>query len=286
MKIGIIGAENSHATAIARLINVEKVAPGFTVEYIWGETAQHAQAAAKNGHISNTVPTPSKMLGKIDALIVDHRHPKYHLPAALPFLKEGVPCFIDKPFCHSVAKGKEFLATAKRLKVAVTSFSVIPKQKTFTRFVRNMNSQGDITAGALYGLCDLKSKWGGVFFYGIHQVDAAVQAFGYNVSKVFVTKNGNGATGQLIYSDGKIITLNFITKGCPGFSITGLGTNGTVHQALTGDANKYLVGVKTFTKMFRTGIEPEKHEHILKPIQILEALERSAKSASVEKVSR
>ena len=42
------------------------------------------------------------MLGKIDALIVDHRHAKFHLEAATPFVKAGIPTFVDKPFCYRV----------------------------------------------------------------------------------------------------------------------------------------------------------------------------------------
>ena len=39
------------------------------------------------------VKDPKEMLGKIDALIVDHRHAKYHLEPAIPFVKAGIPYF-------------------------------------------------------------------------------------------------------------------------------------------------------------------------------------------------
>lgn len=39
------------------------------------------------------------MPGKIDAPLVDHRHAKYHLEAATPFVKSGIPTFIAIPFC-------------------------------------------------------------------------------------------------------------------------------------------------------------------------------------------
>ena len=116
MKIGIIGAENSHTAAIAKVINVDKLVKGFSVDYVWGETKEYAQTAAKTGAIPNIVDKQKDMLGKIDALIVDHRHPKYHLKAALPFIKQGVPSFIDKPFCYRTQEGKEFLKLAKKYK--------------------------------------------------------------------------------------------------------------------------------------------------------------------------
>ena len=88
---------------------------------------------SKEGKIPNIAKKPGEMLGKIDALIVDHRHPKYHLKAATPFIKRGIPVFIDKPFCFKLESGKEFLKIAKKNKAAVTSFSVVPMQKSFNR---------------------------------------------------------------------------------------------------------------------------------------------------------
>ena len=55
MKIGIIGAENSHTVKIAKAINVEKLVKGFTVDYVWGETEEFAKAVAKEGQIPNIV---------------------------------------------------------------------------------------------------------------------------------------------------------------------------------------------------------------------------------------
>lgn len=284
MRIGIIGAENSHTAAIAKVINVDKLVKGFTVDYVWGETAEYAKGAAKAGQISNIVNKPKQMLGNIDALIVDHRHPKYHLKAAEPFVRKGVPVFIDKPFCYRADKGREFLKIAKKYKTLVTSFSVLPEQESFMRFVKKLETAGEILAGSTYGPCDLKSQWGGVFFYGIHQVDMALKAFGYNVSKALITRNGNGATGQLIYSDGKIINMHFIKEGCHRFGISAIGTEKMIEQPVIFDKNQYFTGIKKFTRMLKTRQEPEKYEHMLKPVQVLEALQRSQKSGFIEKV--
>ena len=284
MKIGIIGTENSHTAAIAKVINVEKKIKGFSVDYVWGEAEEFTKAAVEAGQIPNVVSKPKEMLGKIDALIVDHRHPKYHLRAAEPFIKEGISVFIDKPFCYRVDEGREFLKLAKKYKASVTSFSVVPEQASFRRFVKKLETAGKVLAGSTYGKCDLKRKYGGVFFYGIHQVDMALKAFGYNVSKAVITKNGNGATGQLIYSDGKIVNMHFIKEGCHRFGISAVGTEKTVEQQITVDKSMYLTGIKRFTRMFKTGIEPESYEHMLKPVQVLEALEKSVKSGQIEKV--
>ncbi|HKI89289.1 MAG TPA: hypothetical protein VKA38_09695, partial [Draconibacterium sp.] len=81
IRIGIIGAENSHTAGYGKVFNIEKKFPGVEVKYVWGETDAFAKAAMKKGNIPNQIKDPKEMMGKIDALIVDHRHPKYHLAA-------------------------------------------------------------------------------------------------------------------------------------------------------------------------------------------------------------
>lgn len=285
MKIGIIGAENSHSVHIAKIINAEKLIGGFSVDYIWGETKEFAEKAAQEGQIPNIVTKTEKMLGKIDALIVDHRHPAYHLQAAMPFIRAGVPTFIDKPFCYRVKEGKKFLEIAKKHKTPITSFSVIPNQKSFQDFCESIKKDaGDILAGRTYGPCDIKSKWGGIFFYGVHQVEMVLKAFGYNVSKVLVVPNGNGSTGQIIYNDGKILTMDLIKEGCKTFGISVIGREKIIHAQIVYDKSQYLSGIKKFTTMFETGQEPEKYENMLMPVAVLEALEKSVKSKKIERV--
>ncbi|MGH9766935.1 MAG: Gfo/Idh/MocA family oxidoreductase [Blastocatellia bacterium] len=113
VRIGIIGAENSHTIGYGQIINRDRKFPGCEVVGVWGETDEFAKNAAAKGHIPWIVKDPAEFKGKIDALIVDHRHAKYHLEAAWPFVEAGIPTFIDKPFCYRVAEGRKFLAMAQ-----------------------------------------------------------------------------------------------------------------------------------------------------------------------------
>jgi len=145
---------------------------------------------------------------------------------------------------------------------------------------------GEILAGSVWGPCDLDSKYGGVFFYGVHQVEVALRAFGYDVTWVLGTRNGNGATGQLAYPAGFIVTLNFIAKGCQGFSVAALGSRGILSAEIRSDKNPYLAGIRIFTQMFKTGRAPLTHAQILRTVQVLEALERSFSTGKRERVER
>lgn len=273
--IGIIGAENSHAAAISKIINIEKKIRGFRVSHIWGEKKVFAHKTAEAGQIPEIVENPEQMIGNVDAVIVDHRHGTYHLPAAMPFLKKKIPLFIDKPFCFRVSKGRQFCDRAEKNKVPVCSFSVLPKQKSFKELRKKIKKLGKLSAVVTTGPCDIKSKYGGIFFYGIHQVDLILSAVGYDAQSVQFNRGKANSTGTIFFSSGLTATMNFIGEHYPPFHFSAIGDKGRIDMEMASDKNSYLTGVRDFTRMFRTGTSPSTRESMLMPVAVLEALEKS-----------
>ncbi|MEC8932512.1 MAG: hypothetical protein VYB08_13900, partial [Candidatus Latescibacterota bacterium] len=174
--------------AIARVLNVDKKIPGVRATHVWGETRTYARDASERGEIPTIVRRAEEMIGEVDAVVVDHRHGRDHLPAALPFLETRVPLFVDKPFCYRKAEGRKFLARARQLKVPVCSFSTLPKQASFKQLSKDVKKLGKIQTVISTGPCDIKSKWGGIFFYGIHQVDMILRLTGYDFYRTQIVK--------------------------------------------------------------------------------------------------
>ena len=281
--IGIVGAENSHTAAFGKLFNIDKLFPGVSVKYVWGETEDFARIAMKKGNIPVMVNDPIEMLGKIDALIVDHRHGKYHLDAALPFLEEGIPMFIDKPFCYRKEKGEKFLALARKSNTPVTSYSSVANSFSTMDIKRQINKMGKIKRVISYGPIDLESKYGGVFFYGPHLIEPLIYIFENKVVKVKVNKIDKTGNANMIFDDGMMVTIIFSKKN-RGWQTFVESDNGFVEV-------KPNINKKTPTKsdidmvnMFRTGKEPRDHKNILHGVAILEALEKSAISEAWENV--
>ncbi|MCG3181168.1 MAG: hypothetical protein BIFFINMI_03543 [Phycisphaerae bacterium] len=287
IRIGIVGAENSHAAAIATSINVQKKIPGARVVALWGETDEFATKTAEKGQIPVIVKRPRDMIGMIDGVMIDHRHAKHHLPAAETFLAARLPMFVDKPFCWRVAEGRNFLARARKAGVPVVSFSTVAMGRDFRRMKKKIAALGPLRRLVTSGPCDIKSKYGGVFFYAIHQVDAVIDLLGGDVATVQVNRySGADHTVTMEYRNGPLVTSYLQAKDAGGWQFFAGSASGQFSYAPKGDADPYLAGAQTFVKMFRTGVEPIDHERFLAPIRVLEAMQKSVASGRREKVAR
>lgn len=284
IRIGIIGAENSHTMTYAKMFNTDKKFPGIEVKCVWGETEEFAQKAMEMGPIPNIVKNPLDMLGKIDALIVDHRHAQYHLEAARPFVKAGIPTFIDKPFCYRVAEGKEFLAMAREAGTPVTSYSTIAHSDATFDIADQIKSFGEINNIVRYGPADIESPYGGIFFYGIHLVQPLMYMFGEDIKAVKINRYGKNTGAVLIFESGLQANLVFSTLhyGWETFVET---KKGIVELKSNTQETSTERCYRDMVEMFRTGKEPLSHESILKPIAVLEAMEKSVSSEKWEEVN-
>jgi predicted dehydrogenase len=284
IRVGIVGAENSHTVQIAKVMNIEKLIPGCRVTSVWGEAPKHAKDAAERGQIPEIVRDPKDMVGKVDAACVDHRHAMYHLPAVRPLLEAKIPLFVDKPFCYRVKEGTEFLNRAEGLKVPVCSFSTLPKQASFVQLQKDIKKLGRIISVITTGPCDIRSKWGGVSFYGIHQVDMITRLLDNDITHAQVNLGRKNHTGTLYSASGAVTTLNLFTEGHTAFHVSVICEKGRIDREIARDASPYLSGIKAFCKMFKTGKTDETPETMLTPVAVLEAMEKSIKQKRKIKV--
>ena len=275
--IGIIGAENSHTAGFGRLFNTDKKFQGVEVKYVWGETDEFAKRAMERGNIPNQVKDPSEMMGKIDALIVDHRHAKYHLDAAWPFVEAGIPTFVDKPFCYRAKKGKEFLEMAREAGTPVTSYSSIAHSAATFDIKKQVSEMDNIHQVIRTGPVDLDSKYGGVFFYGVHILQPLMVMFGEDIERVRITRDGLFGNATLKISNGLLATLVFKQKSRGWETVVETDDEMIELKSRVEEPDPALNYVD-MVEMFRTGKEPRSHQSILNCVSVLEALEKSAET--------
>ncbi|MEA1997322.1 MAG: Gfo/Idh/MocA family oxidoreductase [Gemmatimonadota bacterium] len=281
VRVGIIGAENSHSRAFGKMFNIEKKFPGVEVVAIWGETDEFAKHSAGVGGIKKIVKEQSELLGMVDAVIIDHRHAKYHVQAAVPFIEAGIPTFVDKPFSYRFYEGRMLLELAEKHKTPITCLSSIgvgPAVEDMAAQVKEI--EDEILSIVITGPADISSKYGGIFFYGIHIIEQLFKIFGNDAVAVRATRHGKRTTFQIKFKSGHLATA-LLCRERQVFCVTDKGAK-EIKSRIEGHKDLYMNMYGSIVRMFQTGEEPRSHASILKTVAVLEAMERSVSSEKWE----
>lgn len=280
-RIGIIGSDNSHAEMFAKLVNLPDIKtgdlrfPDMRISHIFGLDAERTKQVADSGMIDTIVDTPAEMMGKVDAVMVVFRHGDLHLSYALPFIKEGIPTWIDKPFAIKNGDAKLLLEEAKRNGALLTGGSTCkytPDILGVKNAWENGSRIGKIQTAVMNFPATLENEYGGIYFYGAHLAEMAMAAFGYDVRSVVASEN-NGLVTAIVKYDNIQLTLNFIPGNKEYFAVL-YGENGTMFKEIDIEGC-YLKGFSEFAEMLRSRKLPLPLEHLYAPVELLNAIKES-----------
>ena len=102
-KVGILGAENSHAMGFSQIFNgiredLREEFDDIRVIAVGGSYPEANKEVAEKCGVEMVVESAAELEGKVDAIMVTARDGKYHAGFARPFIEVGLPAFVDKPF--------------------------------------------------------------------------------------------------------------------------------------------------------------------------------------------
>jgi len=280
-RIGIVGSQNSHSDAYASLINLEgagKTTYGeIRVTHLWGEEAKRSAEVAAKCKIPTIVDKVEEMIGQVDGVICVRRHGGKHLEDAMPFLKAGIPVYVDKPLACSVADARAMIAAAKASHVGFSSFSTLRFAPETTAYIDALRKDaGALSAGTSTGHCEPDSEYGGIFFYGIHAVELASAVFGYGCESVLAQRHGPNVTAICTYPNNLSVTLQLLGEAKYVFHLSAYGKDGW-KDAEVGTGSAYAVGMNVILATLIEQAWPIDEVHLVEPIQILAATELSLK---------
>lgn len=281
VRLGIVGAESSHSYILAQICNAGRQVP-MRVTHLWGETEALARASAAKGGIPHIVRNWRKMAGEVDGIMIDHRHGKHHAPVARYFLEQGIPVFVDKPITCDLGEAKELFRLAERHGAPLATFSVKPLAERFRRYVRRLHQAGLVRAFHSSGPAELDSPYGGIFFYGIHQVECVLEVLGARVQSAFLQRIEKSEGLATMTFDNAFATLNFLPRKA--FHWTAVGDRAVLALADDGDPQIFVRGARLIYDLVREGKAPFSRERMLAPIAVLEAMQTSLGSGKPVRV--
>ena len=136
VRLGIVDFDTSHCVEFTRRLNHKNIAEDLWVDgarVVLGWTGPSAitdpesirdyQKTLTDELGVELVENPQDMVGQVDGVLIESQEGSVHYERALPFLKAGVPCFIDKPFTCSLSQARELARIAAEENVPLFSAS-------------------------------------------------------------------------------------------------------------------------------------------------------------------
>jgi len=85
-----------------------------SVTHVWSQDRKISEHIAASSNITNVVNSLEEMVGNVDAVLLARDDAANHYEMALPFLKAGIPIFIDKPLAIKISEAEKIWAAQQR----------------------------------------------------------------------------------------------------------------------------------------------------------------------------
>lgn len=284
-RIGIIGTENSHALAFARLLNKEDQGREARVVGVYGPDPDTARQIQEETGVDFIARSPEEFHGEVDAMMITSRKGSLHHGYALPFIREGMPLFIDKPITSDWEQAKELVREAQSSGSLLTggsgckyAYDVLLLKNTADAWRR----EGKLLSAAVNFSADRDSVYDGFYFYAPHLTEIALRIFGEGIQSVQAFEAAGGVTVIARY-EGFDASLHY-TKNSAVSTAVLYGPERNLVREL--DISLiYRHEVDHFLEMLRTRRMPFSYETLIKPVSVISAILQSlelGRTVSVE----
>lgn len=175
---------------------------GAKVTHIWTQSRELSKDVAAVSLIPHVVNSLGDLIGKVDAVILARDDPWNHLEMALPFLKYGMPLFIDKQLVANVDELDHLMSYVG------PSYPLMAGSSA--RYTRDLESFEQHTSldlvKTIHGVS--RSTW---MRYGHHLLEGIIKLWGTDVYAIrsLSTRSGHDIL-QICYQNGPNVILEFV----------------------------------------------------------------------------
>lgn len=282
VRIGMIGLDTSHCLAFTKLLNDPKATAdisGFRVVAVYPKGSPDIESSTSRvlGYIEQIkkldvriVDDLDKLVGQVDAILLETNDGRPHLEQIVPALKAGLPVFVDKPIAGSVTDAVAMFELGRHFKTPLFCSSSL----RFSEGPQALRagSIGKILGCSTYSPCSLEKTHPDLFWYGIHGVEMLFTVMGTGCESVTRASSKDFELVTGTWNDGRIGTFRGIRSGKSGYGGTAFGEKGIVP---VGKYDGYKPLVVEIVKFFRTREVPVTAEETLEIYAFMEAADES-----------
>ncbi len=288
------------------LVKMPHVA-GFELVKIWDADPKKAKTFAETFlGAPGICKTLEELTEGIDAVFISDctLEGKDHLKLAAPFLKKGIPTFLDKPLSFTLRDAIEIVRLAKKHRAPLLSASSLSFNPIAGLFRKRFPEIGSVGLGIVKNCgCSLSQEnqggRGWVFAseeetwpYVVHGIALALNIFGTGVEWVrcmgglpweyLLMHLKNGREVLVINTSFSLFSESFDLHA------HAYSNKGVIHCPAIGDP-QYIPGavnlLRNFKKMIQTGKLPLSHAEMLEVMYIMEAGRLAQKSSEMVRIA-
>ena len=278
-KLVILGCENSHANGFLKNFKDKKEFSDMQVIGVYSEDFE----AAKKLHDEfgvKVMESYDEAVGAVDGVIITARHGKNHYKYAEPYIKSGVPMFIDKPITCDGDEALKFMRELKAANVKFCGGSMLIFDKRLQKMKEDVKNQvdGQTLGGFVRAPVNLVNPYGNFYFYSQHLVEMICEVFGYYPNYVSAHKSDKAVTAIFEYDEYQI-TAHFIESNQK-YCIGRFTEKETVVLDISDDpTGERMYGETAELCSIMRGEDGRKsHDDFISPVFIMNAIEQAFES--------
>ena len=286
-KIVILGCENSHADMFLGFMKGNEKYADLQVAGVYSDDKTAAEKLAEKYGVK-VMSAYDEAVGRADGVIVTARHGNNHYKYAAPYIKTGVPMFIDKPITVNEGEALKLARECKAAGVRLTGGStcVHDERVQTLKNEHDNNKDGKTISGFIRCPINLKNNYGDFFFYSEHLVGIMSTIFGYYPESVKAYKNAEKITVVFRYKDYDVTGL-YVDKNNLYYAMR-VAENGVHGEELPiNELNPcFKMEFNSFYGLLCGEKQRLSYEDFIAPVFVLNAIQRSLDSGNEEKVDK
>ena len=286
-KIVTLGCENSHADIFLGFMKGNDNYADLQVAGVYSDDKTAAEKLAEKYGVK-VMSAYDEAVGGVDGVIVTARHDNNHYKYAAPYIKTGVPMFIDKPVSIAETDALKLARECKAAGVRLTGGStcVHDERVQTLKNEHDNNKDGKTISGFIRCPINLKNNYGDFFFYSEHLVGIMSTIFGYYPESVKAYKNAEKITVVFRYKDYDVTGL-YVDKNNLYYAMR-IAENGVHGEELPiNELNPcFKMEFNSFYGLLCGEKQRLSYEDFIAPVFVLNAIQRSLDSGNEEKVDK
>ena len=283
-RIAILGCENSHADAFLKLIQKDENYSDIEVVGVYSDEDE-ANERMKESFGVYCAKSYDEFVGKVDGIVITARDGRNHYKYAKPYIKYGLPMFVDKPITSDEVEAVEFMKELKANGCKVVGGSSCVHASLVRELAQKKaaGEYGNVYGGYLRAPINLVNKYGNFFFYSQHLVQVMQSIFGYYPKSVKTYQNKDVITLTVRY-DEYDVSAEF-TGSSWKYVATVSAENGLFGGIYPVDETLYPHEFGEFYHILKGGEQPQSYKEFIAPVPVLCAINRALTSGEEEAVT-